>query len=165
MWKRDLLPDAKAYAWRRGLELTGRLGDGADGNVWKVRGKRKHVSWALKLQATARGYERERDCYERLAKHGVSEIASFHVPQLIGSDDEWKAIEMSIVDRPFILDFAQAYLDEVPDFPDEVWAERLETWQQLYAEDWPQVSQALRELRCLGIHYLDVHHQNIALPL
>jgi hypothetical protein len=165
MWKRDLLPDAEAYAWRRGLELTGRLGDGADGNVWKVRGKRKHVSWALKLQAGTAGYQRERDCYERLGEHGVSEIAGFHVPQLIRSDDEWNAIEMSIVTRPFILDFAQAYLDEMPEFPDEVWEERLETWQEIYAEDWHQVSRALRELRCLGIHYLDVHHQNIALPL
>jgi hypothetical protein len=38
MWKRDLLPEAEAYAMRRRLELTGRLGDGVDGNIWKVRG-------------------------------------------------------------------------------------------------------------------------------
>lgn len=162
MWKKDLLPDAEAYAWRRGLELTGRLGDGADGNVWKVRGKRKHVSWALKLQAATAGYRRERDCYERLSEHGVSEIAGFHVPQLIRSDDEWNAIEMSIVTRPFILDFAQAHLDVLPEFTGEVWEERLETWQDVYSEEWPRVSQALQELRRLGIHYLDVHRQNIA---
>lgn len=124
MWKKDLLPSAEAYARRRGLELTGRLGDGADGNVWKVRGKHKHISWALKLQPDVAGYLRMRE-------HAVMEIAGFHVPQLIRSDDAWNAIEMSIVNRPFILDFAQAYLDGVPDFPEEVWAERLRTWEEM----------------------------------
>jgi len=34
---------------------------------------------------------------------------------------------------------------------------------QCYEDDWPQVKQALRELRCLGVYYLDVHRGNIAL--
>ena len=160
MLKRDLLPDAEAYAFRRGLELTVRLGDGLDGNVWTVRGKGQRIPWAMKLQADARHYARERDCYERLA--GRDRIGIFNVPIFIRSDDEWKVIEMSIVDRPFLLDFAQACLDAAPDFPDEVWQERLKTWQENYGDEWPQVQRALAELRMIGIHYLDVHHGNIS---
>ena len=160
MLKRDLLPDAEAYAMRRGLELTGRLGDGLDGNVWTVRGKGQRIPWAMKLQTDVKRYARERECYERLA--GRDRISIFNVPVFIRSNDEWKVIEMSIVDRPFILDFAQAFLDEAPDFPDEVWRERLETWEENYGDDWPPVSRALAELMSLGIHYLDVHHGNIS---
>lgn len=69
---------------------------------------------------------------------------------------------MSIVVRPFVLDFAQAYLDSPPDFPEEVWRERIETWEENYGHDWPMVQLALNDLRSTGIHYLDVHHGNIA---
>jgi hypothetical protein len=114
------------------------------------------------VHADARGYQRERDCYERLTELGVSMIAGFNVPVFVRSDDEWKVIEMSIVSRPFLVDFAQAFLDELPDFPEEVWQERREMWQEIYGGDWPLVQRALAELRAMGIHYLDVHHGNIA---
>lgn len=164
MWKRNLLPAAEAYAMRRGLELTGSLGDGLDGSIWKVRGKKKRISWALKMHADGNRYVRERGCYERLAVHGVSEIEGFHVPVLIRCDDKSRAIEMSIVARPFMVDYAQAFLDSMPDFPEEVWQERLETWREDYGEDWPRVQRALAGLEELGIYYLDVHRGNISLP-
>jgi len=33
-------------------------------------------------------------------------ILGFHVPQLLGADDELMAIEMTIVSPPYLLDFA-----------------------------------------------------------
>ena len=66
-------------------------------------------------------YLRERAVYERLRDAGVSEILGFNVPQLIRFDDELRIIEMSIVARPFVLDFAGAWLDTPPDFPEETW--------------------------------------------
>lgn len=152
---------AEAYALLRGFELTGQLGAGLNGRVWKVRDNRKRA-WALKIQ-DEQGFKLERACYERLAELGVTEVAGFNVPVLIHAEEGWRAIEMSIVDRPFIVDFAQAYLDRPPEFPEEVWQECLETWESRYEDDWPQVKQALRELRLLGIYYLDVHRGNIAL--
>jgi hypothetical protein len=153
---------AEAYALLRGFELTGQLGSGLNGRVWTVTGKDNTVEWALKIQ-DEQGFKLERACYERLAELGVTEVAGFNVPVLIHAEEGWRAIEMSIVDRPFILDFAQAYLDAPPEFSAEVWEECWETWEGRYEDDWPQVKQALRELRLLGIYYLDVHRGNIAL--
>jgi hypothetical protein len=52
----------------------------------------------------------------------VTKIQGFNVPQLLGHDDEIWIIDMSIVTRPFVLDFAGAYLDVPPQFPTEaVW--------------------------------------------
>ena len=143
--------------------LIGPLGDGLDGSVWHVECKEDLQSWALKLYRNALPYRLERDCYERLT--GVFELSGFHVPQVIGSNDEWLALEMTIVERPFVLDFAQAYLDFPPDFTDEVWQERQATWAETYGEEWPQVRRLLAHLENLGIYYLDVHRQNIATEL
>jgi hypothetical protein len=158
---KDLPDAAKTYAMKRGLEITGPLGDGLDGSIWKVRGKKKAISWALKIHAGVAGYRRERDCYLRLSEHQVCEVAGFQVPVLGRSDEEFLAIEMSMVARPFIVDFAQAYLDLPPEFSADVWVERLRTWSDRYGKDWPVVERALDELEDYGIYYLDVHQRNI----
>lgn len=159
--KGDETETAEAYAMLRGFQITGTLGAGLNGRVWKVRDNHKRA-WALKIQ-DAQGFRLERACYERLGELGVTEVAGFNVPVLIHAEEAWRAIEMSIVDRPFLLDFAQAYLDAPPEFSAEVWEECWETWESRYEDDWPQVKLALRELRLLGIYYLDVHRGNIAL--
>jgi hypothetical protein len=42
------------------------------------------------------------------------------VPQSLSIDEEFRAIEMTIVRSPFLLDFADALLDEAPDFSEDV---------------------------------------------
>ena len=158
---KDYSENAEAFALLHGIHLNGQLGAGLNGTVWAVTGKRDDWEWALKIQ-DYRGHRQERAVYERLREHDVTEIAGFNVPYLLRADDAWNAIEMSIVERPFVLDFAQAYLDFRPDFPDEIWEERRETWMSRYEDDWPRVAQALDALECLGIYYLDVHGNNIA---
>ena len=49
--------------------------------------------------------------------------AGLRVPRLLQFDDDLWVIEMTIVSRPFVLDFAGAYLDMPPDFSDEVMAD------------------------------------------
>jgi len=71
-------------------------------------------------------------------------------------------IEMSIVTRPFVLDFAGAYLDAPPAFPDEIWTD----WEAQKSEQfdirWPKVQAVLAALTDLDIHMVDVSPSNIA---
>lgn len=71
---------------------------------------------------------------------------------------------MTLVTRPFCLEFASAYLDELPAyFPpfDENWHTEKEN--QFGNEDWPEVLAVVRELESLGIFQTDVSPSNIAL--
>jgi hypothetical protein len=45
---------------------------------------------------------------------------------LLSIDEEFRAIEMTIVRSPFLLDFADALLDEAPDFSEDV----LRQWEE-----------------------------------
>jgi hypothetical protein len=54
---------------------------------------------------------------------GLTSILGFNIPELVGFEDDLRVIEMTIVKRPLVLDFAGAYLDARPAFPNEVWAD------------------------------------------
>jgi len=99
------------------------LGFGIQGIIFVAEDNSKAGKTALKIHRAAEPYFRERAVYERLKDASVSEIFGFNVPQLVRFDDELRVIEMSIVARPFVLDFAGAWLDTPPDFPGETWAE------------------------------------------
>jgi hypothetical protein len=57
-------------------------------------------------------YARELEVYQFLLERGIESVTGFNIPQLLRSDDELRAIEMSIVRPPFLLDFAGALTDE-----------------------------------------------------
>ena len=46
--------------------------------------------------------------YQVLRDKGIYRIAGHYVPELIDWDEELLAIEMTMVERPFVLDFAGA---------------------------------------------------------
>ena len=69
---------------------------------------------------------------------------------------------MSIVTRPFVLDFAGAYLDSPPDFPDEIWAEWESGKREQFDARWPKVRALLSALEELDIYLVDVSPSNIA---
>jgi len=71
-------------------------------------------------------------------------------------------IEMSIVTRPFLLDFAGAWLDAPPDFPDETWVEWEAEKREQFDAHWPKVQAVLGALEALDIHMVDVSPSNIA---
>jgi len=123
----------------------------------------KGDSWAVKLHDSEVGYARERDVYLRLKTLGIETIRGCNVPELLRYDDESRAIEMSIVTRPFVLDFAGAYLDQGPDFSEEVLAEwQAEKYEQ-FGTHWPEAQAILRELESLGIFMIDVSPNNVSL--
>lgn len=72
-------------------------------------------------------------------------------------------LQMTIVNPPFVVDFAGAYLDRRPPFDDEqlsVWeAER----EELFGEDWQSAQDVLRGFRLLGIYLNDVKPGNVTL--
>lgn len=72
---------------------------------------------------------------------------------------------MTIVRQPFVLDFADAYLDQAPDFSEEV----LEQWdkdkREIFGEKWATVLEVLQELRGHGVHLLDINAANITFTL
>ncbi len=107
-------------------------------------------------------HERERDAYLRLKEAGVTEVLGFNVPQLIRSDNELLTIEMTIVSRPFLLDFAGAYLDAPPHFSEDIWSEWEAEKRDQFESRWPKVQAVLSALEELDIYMVDVSPSNIA---
>jgi hypothetical protein len=79
-------------------------------------------------------------------------------------DDELRVFEMSIVKRPFVLDFAAAYLDQCPEFPHEIWAEWESEKREQFESRWPMVQKIPDAFEELGIYLTDVSPANIAFP-
>ena len=98
----------------------------------------------------------------RLREHEVTEVHGCHIPALIRYDDELWVIEMEVVDRPFVLDFAGAYLDVPPDYSQEVLADWEEEKREQFGDRWPDVVAILRSLEDYGIYLSDVSPGNVA---
>src|SRR5438477_2910722 len=121
--KDELEKQAKEYVQRQGRVLSQELGHGVHGIVFLTRsqrGKKKTPAQAaLKVHRHEADYRRERDVYLRLKERGISTIRGCHVPKLLGFDDDLLIIEMTVVTRPFVLDFAGASIDKAPEFSEE----------------------------------------------
>ena len=157
-----LIQNARTYASRHQLCLAERLGFGIHGIIFVAEDNSQVGKTAVKAHREVEPYLRERKVYERLQSAGVSEVIGFNVPQLVRFDDPLRVIEMSIVARPFVLDFAGAYLYRPPEFPEEKWAEWEAEKQEQFEARWPQVQAVLAALAELDIHMVDVSPNNIA---
>jgi hypothetical protein len=163
MWSKSLKEEAESYAAHRELTLEQQLGHGLDGSVWSVRSKQNAMAgWAIKCHCDPLQYQREKDVYERLQSEGVSDIRGFNVPQLLKADDDWLVIEMTVVERPFLLDFAAAHLDARPEFSPEIWEQWEADQEERHGDRWPEVRSILRALAMLGVYLTDIHPGNLA---
>jgi len=81
---------------------------------------------------------------------------------LLRIDEQWQAIEMTIVPQPFLLDFADAFLNRPPAFSEDVLSQWEQDKQEIFGKKWPTVTEVLAALRVYGIHLLDVNPANIA---
>jgi hypothetical protein len=156
------IQNAEAYAARHGLLIAERLGFGIHGTIHVAEHKTKGDKSAIKAHREREAYLRERAVYERLKEKGISEILDLHVPQLIRTDDDWQVIEMTVVTRPFVLDFAGAYLDSRPEFAAEIWAEWEAEKQEQFGPRWERARAVLDAFEELGIYLVDVSPTNIA---
>ena len=158
-----LLKLAEQYCHRNGgkLEPNRALGFGVHGNVFVCQRANLNVKNALKIHERPGPYFRERNVYLRLEDLQIEEIEGHNVPQLLGYDDELRAIEMSIVVRPFVLDFGGAYLDRPPVYSVEI----MEQWEtdkrEQFEDHWPKAATILETLRSYGIYVADVNPGNI----
>jgi hypothetical protein len=151
-----------AYASRHELQLAERLGFGVHGIIYVAEHKSAGGKTAVKAHREQEPFRRELSVYTRLQEAHVTEILGFHVPQFVRSDEELRVIEMSIVTRPFVLDFAGAYLDARPDFTHEIWAEWEAQKRDQFEMRWTKVRTVLAALEELRIFMVDVSPSNIA---
>lgn len=158
----DLDNLAERYAALRGITLRERLGYGIHGIVFAAEDNAKPGFFALKFHREQLPFERECRTYYRLQENNVTRIGQFNVPQLLRVDERWKAIEMTIVPRAFVLDFAGAFVDERPDFSEDVIRQWEEDKQEMFGDRWSEVRELLAGLRIHGIHLLDINPGNIA---
>jgi hypothetical protein len=109
------------YAQTYSVEFTNRLGEGKDGEVFQT-----NCLTAVKFLHDLDHYNREVRAYRVLASLEIENIAGQNIPSLVRCDDTLLAIEISIVQPPFIVDFVSAYTDEEIErlgFDEEVIAE------------------------------------------
>ena len=155
---------AQRYALRRNIKLGERLGFGIHGIVFAAQDKTKPGFFAVKFHREERPFERECGVYRRLREEQITRILGFNVPQLLGIDEQFQAIEMTIVRPPFLLDFADALLDESPDFSEDVLRQWEEDKAEIFGERWPQVTRTLAALQTFGVYLLDINPGNISFP-
>ena len=161
MMDRSTPENIRRYAERFQLKIEDRLGFGIHGSVFQALNK-KGVDVALKYHTELDPFLREMDVYCRLDENRVREVGGFAVPELLNVDEELRILEMTIVSRPFILDFGGAYLDVKPAFTPEIWEEWEAKRREEYGERWPIVRKVLDEFEAMDIYIIDVHPSNIA---
>lgn len=153
---------AEAFAAERVREIRERLGFGIHGEVYAAESKEGMGLSAIKVHFHGAPYRRERDIYLRLREARISSLLGFNVPLLIDFDDRRRAIQMSVVTRPFVLDFAGAQLDWPHEFSEAIWDEWESEKKEQFGERWRRVKEVLAALEDLGIYQADVSPSNIA---
>ncbi len=118
------------------------LGSGAEGFVFPTP-----AATAVKIFTYNEKFVRELSVYQRLREHNATDVLGFAIPRLVNFDANLLVIEMPLVQPPFLLDFAQAVLDEPLEFPEglDEWWERVEIAfgdrflkQKRYTMNWKQ---------------------------
>lgn len=99
----DLEDLARRYGLKRNITLGDRLGFGIHGTVFAAVDNTKPGFFAVKFHREESAFARECRAYQRLREEQVRRICGLNVPQLLKIDEEFRAIEMTIVRKPFVL--------------------------------------------------------------
>ena len=164
--KEDSIRRAREYSVIHELVIKSELGTGMNGVVFAVEKLAPDLfspkQSAVKACHSEIEYSRERDVYLRLKERDVTAIRRCMVPQLLEYNDDLCIIEMTIVTRPFCLDFGGAYLEKPPDFSEEVLADWRAVKMEQFGRHWPEVQLIIAALEVHGIYLMDVHPKNIS---
>jgi len=126
------------------------LGHGSDGAVWRTS-----RNAALKILEKQKNYDNELECYRRFQRADIVDIGGYSVPRLEDHDDDLRAIEMSIVDPPYLLDFGKVRLDVAPPYyrDKQLWSNTLAEWRRLFGKDWKDVAFAMSPFFAIGFGF------------
>ncbi len=150
-----------AFAGANNLQIVRQIGFGIHGRVFMIIAR--HSASVVKVFEEEDPYKRERDVYLRLQEKGVEQIVGCHVPDLLSFSDDLRVVHISLVSRPFCLDFAAAYLDALPiGFPPMESDWEAEKLKEFGTEDWLKASLVLDRLKSFGIIQTDVSPTNIS---
>lgn len=159
MAHRDARFETFGHRYQRKLLGPLGVGVGQDGRVL-----RSDRNTAVKFFDSLDRFEREWEVYNVLTLRKIHFIGRHRIPRLIDADVELRTIEMTIVERPFVLDFAGAKWPwEVPDFDEAIMEAHHEHLRQLFEDRWTdalQVAEAFHQ--ATGFVLLDIHPGNIA---
>jgi hypothetical protein len=151
-----------AYLRKRQLEPLGPLGSGMHGQVFRAHRPSAAGEVAIKIHSRLEPFEIELETYLRLREAEVIQVLGFNVPQLLAFDTDLRALELTVVQQPFVLDFAEVRLEFPHEFPPDVWSHWLEEKREQFGARWPVVQQVLDAFEGLGIYLMDVSPRNIA---
>jgi hypothetical protein len=157
----ELVERAKQWVQKYGVEIdfNDHAGDGTDGAVWRTAN-----NTAVKVLLDSCKYDTELRCYQRLKERGIDKIFDLQIPVIASHDDELLAIEMDIVEPPFLLDFGKAYIDGSSPYTPEQMAAAERMWSCTFPKkDLKTIRLVLAKLRGLGIEYMDPNPRNICL--
>ncbi len=143
---------AEMYAKSSKLTIEKELGGGYDGVVLAT-----NKGTAIKAFRFTELYRQELTVYQYLAKWRITEVNGFHIPRLVGFDNNRAIIEMTVVSPPFVVDFVGARI-EMPIHYDDEWYEQKN---EEFEDDWPTVRCVIWGLQEHGIYLSDVHPGNI----
>lgn len=152
------------YVSRHQLRLEAGLGSGIHGIVFSATGNLEVGATAIKIHRHPEFYRSELAVYQRLQEAGVRRILEFNVPRLVRFADDLQVIEMDIVSKPYVLDFAGAHLDIRPQFTEEQWAGWEADRKEKFENHWQKVLDVLDALKEFGIYMIDASPGNIGFP-
>lgn len=162
----ELLIRVARYASTHGLQIVEALPSGIYSIVRIAEDDLDGGATVLKAHRYREAYQRELWVYNHFKTKGITKIRGHNVPLMIRNSDEFLAIEMTTVRRPFLLDFAGAYLDgKQPDFTPEAWAQWEEDKKEMFGENWAATKKILQSLRAHGVHMIDVNPGNIGFEM
>jgi hypothetical protein len=141
------------------------LGFWHPGTVFATEDNTKPGFFAVKFHREQRPCECECRVYQRLREEQTTRILGFNVPQLLRNDEEFRALEMTIVRLPFLLDFADALLDEARGFNEDVLRRQWEEDKaEIRGERCPEVTRILAALQAFDVYLLNINPRNISFP-
>lgn len=153
---------ADRYAKERNLTFTKDLGAGVHGIVRIAKDNVNFRRFAVKVHRYEDPYQREKAAYLRFEELGLNAVRGFRIPELLRWNDSFRAIEMTVVVRPFVVDFAETWCDEAPDLPENVGQDEATKILEQFGERADEVQRVLAVLRSHGLFMFDVSPSNIA---
>ena len=132
------------YVIEKGLTINAVLGGGYDGYVVAT-----DAGTVIKSFNHVPLYRNELRVYRYLARKQISFLSNFRIPKLLGFDDDSSLITMTLVNPPFVVDFAGASLTRPKnEFDEETMAYWRNQKSEEFGDDWPAVKRRfIRRMR------------------